>query len=239
MSLLPCILGCLFIIEAIGGGAPEGVDEKKDAKDAWRTITHMGKDEYLLMLRSSKYDGRLGSVAKYVYTRVWEYNNSTQSAMIRLMHRDSSSAFLVGLTQLATVPRSPENKTNIIRFSNADSCSQGTDKLTAEYELLYSNYESCFVLNLLSTKEKRCELWVKEGFEVHFENEFNEEDSDAKEEKVDGEDDAESKIQRRRKGGLGHCVKTYTKDCGSGSMQYKIYEKELCSFSSIAKEENP
>uniref|UniRef100_A0A6B0UXF3 Putative secreted protein n=1 Tax=Ixodes ricinus TaxID=34613 RepID=A0A6B0UXF3_IXORI len=37
MSLLPRILGCLFMIEAIGGGAAEVVDEKKDSKDAWKS----------------------------------------------------------------------------------------------------------------------------------------------------------------------------------------------------------
>ncbi|EEC16400.1 secreted histamine binding protein, putative, partial [Ixodes scapularis] len=135
--------------------------------------------------------------------------------------------------QRATAQPSPKNETNIIRFSNADLCNQGTDSLFAEYEVLYSNYESCFVLTLLSTEEKRCELWVKGGFEVHFENEPHEEDSDAKEDEVGGEDNAESRIQRVKKGGLGHCVHAYTENCGR--MQYKIYEKEMCSLSSIAK----
>uniref|UniRef100_A0A0K8R844 Putative salivary lipocalin n=1 Tax=Ixodes ricinus TaxID=34613 RepID=A0A0K8R844_IXORI len=231
MSLLTCILGCLFMIEAIGGGAVENVDETKDSKDAWRTITHMGKDEYLLMLRSSEYDGRLGSVANYVYMRLCEYNYSTQTAMIRFMHKDSSSAFLVGLTQRATVPRSPKNETSIIRFSNADSCNQGTDNSIAEYKVLYSNYESCFVLNLLSTEEKRCELWVKEGFEVQFENEFHKQSTDVENGQVDDEADPV-----RTTGGLGHCVRTYCEKCGH--LQYKIYKKEMCSLSSIMKETN-
>uniref|UniRef100_V5ICG7 Putative secreted protein n=1 Tax=Ixodes ricinus TaxID=34613 RepID=V5ICG7_IXORI len=154
MSLLPCLLGCLFMLEAIRGGAAEDLDEKKYSIDAWRTIMQMGKDEYLLMYRSSKYDGRLGSVAKYVYMRLCEYNNTTQTAKIRFMHSDLSSAFLVGVTQRATVSPSPENETNIIRFSNADSCKQGTDVLTAEYEVLYSNYESCFVIEALEHRRE-------------------------------------------------------------------------------------
>ncbi|CAN8015373.1 unnamed protein product, partial [Ixodes persulcatus] len=112
----------------------------------------------------------------------------------------------------------------------------GTGSLYSEYEVLYSNYESCFVLKLLSTEEKRCKLWVKEGLEVQFENEPDEEDSDAEEDEVDGEDNVESRIQRLGKGGLGHCVQTYAENCGS--MQYKIYEKEMCSLSSVEKEAN-
>ncbi|CAN8015375.1 unnamed protein product, partial [Ixodes persulcatus] len=138
--------------------------------------------------------------------------------------------------QRATVPRSPENETSIIRFSNADSCNQGNDVLTADYKVLYSNYETCFVLKLLSTEEKRCELWVKEGFEVQFENEPDEEESDAEEDEVDGAVNVESWIQRLGKGGLRHCVETYAENCGS--IQYKIYEKEMCSLSSVAKEAN-
>ncbi|XP_040078509.1 uncharacterized protein LOC115317444 [Ixodes scapularis] len=231
MPLLPRILGCLFILEAIGGGAVENVDETKDSKDAWRTITQMGKDEYLLMFRSSKYDGRLGSVAQYVHMRLCEYNNATQTAMIRFMHSDSSSAFLLGLTQLATVPQFPENETNIIRFKNSDSCDPGNDVLTADYEVLYSNYETCFVLKLRSTKEKRCELWVKEGFEVQFENEPHKEPTDADEREME-----DKEVQIRMTGGLGHCVQTYIKNCGH--LRNKIYKKEMCSLSSITKETN-
>uniref|UniRef100_V5H9Z5 Uncharacterized protein n=1 Tax=Ixodes ricinus TaxID=34613 RepID=V5H9Z5_IXORI len=149
------------------------------------------------------------------------------------MYGDPGSSFLVTVTQRATAQPSPKNETNIIRFSNADLCNQGTDNLTAEYKVLYSNYETCLVWKLLSTEEKRCELWVKEGFEVHFENKPDEEDRDDEEDKVDGEDNVESRIQRLGKGGLGHCVQTYTENCGS--MQYKIYEKEMCSLSSLAK----
>uniref|UniRef100_V5H5L4 Uncharacterized protein n=1 Tax=Ixodes ricinus TaxID=34613 RepID=V5H5L4_IXORI len=112
MSLLPCLLGCLFNVRSYWRWCRRMIwIEKKYSIDAWRTITQMGKDEYLLMYRSSKYDGRLGSVAKYVYMRLCELDNSTQAARIRFMHSDSRSAFLVGLTQLATVPRSPENET--------------------------------------------------------------------------------------------------------------------------------
>uniref|UniRef100_A0A0K8RGD1 Putative salivary lipocalin n=1 Tax=Ixodes ricinus TaxID=34613 RepID=A0A0K8RGD1_IXORI len=236
MFLLPSILGCLFMIEAIGGGAAEDLDEKEYSIDAWRTLTQIGADEYRLMYCSSQFDGRLRGVAKYVSLNSREYNETLRTAKIRFMYGDPGSSFLVTVTQRATAQPSPKNETNIIRFSNADLCNQGTDNLTAEYEVLYSNYETCFVLKFLSTEEKRCELWVKEGFEVHFENEPDEEDSDDEEDKVDGEDNVESRIQRLRKGGLGHCVQTYTENCGS--MQYKIYEKEMCSLSSLAKEAN-
>ncbi|XP_040078505.1 uncharacterized protein LOC8039003 [Ixodes scapularis] len=236
MSLLPCLLGCLFMIKAIGGGAAEDLDETKASKDAWRTLTQIGEDEYRLMYCSSQYDGRLGGVARYVSLNSREYNETLRTTKIRFMYGDPRSAFLVAVTQRASAQPSPKNKTNIIRFSNADLCNQGTGSLFAEYEVLYSNYESCFVLKLLSTEEKRCELWVREGFEVHFENEPDEEDSDAGEDEVDDEDNAESRIQRVRKGGLGLCVHTYTENCGS--MPYKIYEKEMCSLSSTAKEAN-
>ncbi|CAN8015376.1 unnamed protein product, partial [Ixodes persulcatus] len=135
--------------------------------------------------------------------------------------------------QRATAQPPPKNETNIIRFSNADQCNQGTGSLYAEYEVLYSNYESCFVLKLLSTEEKRCELWVKEGFEVQFENEPHNArvPSDAEERQVD---DQEAQI--RMTGGLGHCVRTYSENCGH--LRYKIYEKEMCSLSSTMKETN-
>uniref|UniRef100_V5HFK8 Uncharacterized protein n=2 Tax=Ixodes ricinus TaxID=34613 RepID=V5HFK8_IXORI len=152
------------------------------------------------------------------------------------MHRDWRSAFLVGVTQLATVPRTQENETDIIRFSNADSCNQGAGVLTAEYKVLYSNYESCFVLMLLGTKEKRCELWVKEGFEDHSEDEPDKEDNNEEEDEVKGEEYTESRNQRVRKGGLGHCVQKYSENCGS--KRYKIYEKDMSCLSSIMKETN-
>uniref|UniRef100_A0A6B0UQX1 Putative salivary lipocalin n=1 Tax=Ixodes ricinus TaxID=34613 RepID=A0A6B0UQX1_IXORI len=121
MSLLPRILGCLFMIEAIGGGAAEVVDEKKDSKDAWKTLTQIGEDEYHLMYCSSQYDGRLGGVAKHVSLNSREYNETLRTAKISFLYGDPRSAFLVTVTQRATVPESSENKTNIIRFSNSDT----------------------------------------------------------------------------------------------------------------------
>uniref|UniRef100_A0A6B0V5P8 Putative salivary lipocalin n=1 Tax=Ixodes ricinus TaxID=34613 RepID=A0A6B0V5P8_IXORI len=192
--------------------------ENETHTDAWKTVSQ--NETFYLMYRSYEYDAGTGGTGKCVSVKLCDKNDTTRTATSRLMYRDAQTTQLMGVTARVTMARSWNSSVDdIIRLGNADDCTAPANAATAEYRLVYSDYTTCDVMVVYGTLEPKCELWIKDGKQQHFDgNPLNANNDTLK--ARSSEDDSSIKKNITR------CEEEYNKLC---QVKYQIYDKLICS----------
>ncbi|XP_029837311.2 uncharacterized protein LOC115321223 [Ixodes scapularis] len=179
--------------------------------DAWRTVSQ--SETFYLIYRSYEYDAGTGGTGKCVSVKLCDKNDTTRTATSRLMYRDAQTTQWKGFTARVTMARS-QNSTvdDIIRLGDADTWDASANAVTAEYQLIYSDYSSCDVMIALGTQEPSCELWIKDGKQnIENNNEVKSKDGDR--------DNIKNSITK--------CKQEYDNLC---KVKYQIYDRDTCSL---------
>uniref|UniRef100_A0A0K8R825 Putative salivary lipocalin n=1 Tax=Ixodes ricinus TaxID=34613 RepID=A0A0K8R825_IXORI len=178
--------------------------------DAWRTVTQ--NETFHLMYRSFEYDTGLGGTGKCVTITLCERNDTTRTTKSRIVYRDAKTTQLIGNTVRITLARSWNSTVdNIIQIGDADRCDAPAQAVTTQFLLAYSDFKTCDVLVVFGTREPKCELWIKDGYQHYLDVNTN---------TVASAGDKNIKTSIRK------CKEEYKKLC---QVKYPIYDKAICS----------
>ncbi|XP_042146148.1 uncharacterized protein LOC121835742 [Ixodes scapularis] len=179
------------IIQCNCRGATSKIEEIKTKLqyNKLHTVTQPGT--FYLMFRSFSSDPALGNTAKCVSKRPIKVMESRVKYL-----KPSDKSFYQGLQRLPSL---------IYVYY---VCSMAG---TTTYRLVYSDYGICDVFVVSDTNEKKCELWVKEGYQQYADDIAN---------AVASRDQSIVDVN------ITKCKQEYLNRCKE---QYQIYDKDMCS----------
>nr|AAY66600.1 salivary serotonin-binding protein [Ixodes scapularis] len=192
------------LVAAIASVGSQDSSSSGSPVEAWRTV--ILPQAFYLVYRSFENDPALGGNGRCVSIQLTHANEATKTTESIMKYWDPETNQMRENNVRGKVDP-PDGDT--IQMSNAE----GGDPWKTDHKFVYSDYNTCDVVVVLETKEKKCELWVKDGYQQLAE---------VNTEAVASRDDPSVSHN------IAKCKEEYEKQC-RGQKKYQIYEKATCS----------
>nr|AAY66602.1 lipocalin-like tick salivary secreted protein [Ixodes scapularis] len=199
--MYPTLLAFASLVAAIASVGSEETSSSGTRMDAWTTVSL--QDKFYLIYRSYRNDEGLGGTGKCVSIQLSEKDETAKTTKSTMKYLDPKTNQMI-----------EKNVRGKVAPSSGDTIQMSdTEGWTAEHKFAYSDYETCDVVVVLGTEEKKCELWVKQDYQ-----QLPQAETDA----------VDSRAGTSVNQNIAKCEEEYNNQCPK-EKKYRIYDTATCS----------